>query len=235
MQIANSIPMWIAAGVSVSLVVAQAVLFAKKSYSTGKEIGLTEKQMKSAMKSSFITAIGPSLVILTGVLTLLVTMGAPIAWMRLSTIGSVMFESMAAGIGTSAMGVTFGSDPLTEVAFANALWTMTLGSLGWIIFATLTADKMPKVTAKFSGGEGNKGNMMIIASAAMIGVFGSLLSGHILAMDSHTLAVLSGGAIMLALSTLADKKDIQWLKEWALAFALIGGMVIVSVVPTFFT
>ena len=45
MKIANSIPMWIACGIPVILVIAQALIFAKKSYSAGKKIGLTEKQM----------------------------------------------------------------------------------------------------------------------------------------------------------------------------------------------
>lgn len=36
MKIANSIPMWIACGIPVILVIAQALIFAKKSYSAGK-------------------------------------------------------------------------------------------------------------------------------------------------------------------------------------------------------
>ncbi len=37
MQIANSLPMWVAAGLAVALVLFQAIIFAKKSYETGKE------------------------------------------------------------------------------------------------------------------------------------------------------------------------------------------------------
>src|SRR5699024_9678229 len=98
----------------------------------GKKIGLPEEKMKSAVKSSLITSIGPSIVILTGLLSLLVTVGGPMAWMRLSFIGSVMFEMMAAGFGTEALGIKMGIDPMTNVAFANAVWTMILGSIGWI-------------------------------------------------------------------------------------------------------
>lgn len=222
LQIANSIPMWIAAGVAITLVLFQAFIFAKKSYATGKKIGLTEEQMKSAMKSSFITSIGPSIVVLTGLLSLLVTVGGPMAWMRLSFIGSVMFELMAASFGAEALGVKMGIDPMTNVAFANAVWTMILGSIGWVIFATLTADKMDKVQQKIS--KGDKGLIKVISVAAMLGSFGSLVSGHLIAMNKNTIAALAGGAIMLVLSPLADKKDIKWLKEWVLAIALFGGM-----------
>jgi len=224
LEIANSLPMWIAAGLAIGLVLFQSIIFAKKSYETGKEIGLTEIQMKSAMKSSFITSLGPSLIILTGLLSLLVTVGGPMAWMRLSFIGSVMFELMAVGIGTEAVGVTMGVDPMTKIAFANAVWTMILGSIGWILFSTIAADKMDKVQTKFS--KGDSGFIKIVSIAAMLGSFGSLVSGHLIAMNKNTIAALGGGAIMLILSPIADKKNIKWLKEWAMAIALFGGMII---------
>lgn len=64
MQIANSFPMWIACGVPVLLVVVQAALFARDSFTAGKAMGLTDIQLKSAARSSAITSIGPSIVIL---------------------------------------------------------------------------------------------------------------------------------------------------------------------------
>lgn len=224
LAIANSFPMWLAAGVAISLVVFQGILFAVKSYKTGKAIGLTEMQMKDAMKSSMITSIGPSIVILTGLLALLVTVGGPMAWMRLSLIGSVMFEMMAAGFGTAAVGVQMGTDPMTHVAFANAVWTMILGSVGWVIFATLTADKMGKVQEKAA--KGDKGTLLIISTSAMLGAFGALVSPHLLAMNNNTVAALAGAGIMLIVSPLANRKNIKWLKEWSLAIALFGGMLV---------
>ena len=172
MKIANSIPMWIACGIPVILVIAQALIFAKKSYSAGKKIGLTEKQMKNAIKSSAITSIGPSIVILSGMLSLLITVGGPMAWMRLSLIGSVMFESIAAGFGTASVGVQLGADTLTPLALDMAVWTMILGSIGWILFATISASRMDKVQHKISGGDPAK--LMAISSAAIIGAFSSM-------------------------------------------------------------
>ncbi len=57
MNLANSIPMWIACGIPVLLVIVQAVLFAKSAYGAGKNVGLTDTQMKKAMKSSAVTSI----------------------------------------------------------------------------------------------------------------------------------------------------------------------------------
>ena len=54
MKIANSIPMWIACGTAVILVIVQAVIFAKSSYKAGEKIGLTKKQMRGAIRLSLI-------------------------------------------------------------------------------------------------------------------------------------------------------------------------------------
>lgn len=228
MEIANSLPLWIAAGLAVALAVFQSIIFAKKSYSSGKAMGLTEHQMKAAMKSSFITSIGPSIVVLTGLLSLLVTVGGPMAWMRLSYIGSVMFELMSASFGAEATGVKMGIDPMTEVAFANAVWTMILGSIGWIVFATISADKMGKFQGKLA--KGNKAIIGIISTAAILGAFAALVSPHLLKINKNSVAALAGGVIMLVLQLLIKKKNINWLKEWGLAIALFGGMIVAVIV-----
>lgn len=229
MDIANSFPMWIAAAVAVGLAIFQAILFARESYSTGLEMGLSSQQMKGAMRSSLITSIGPSIVILTGLLALLVSVGGPMAWMRLSYIGSIMFELMAVGFGAEATGVRVGVDPMTEMAFANAVWTMILGSIGWILFSALFTDKMAVVQDKVV--KGSSALLAVISTAAILGAFAALVSPHILAMSRNTVAALSGGAIMLVLSIIMKKKpEIKWLKEWALAFALFGGMIVAALV-----
>jgi hypothetical protein len=136
----------------------------KNSNSTGLEMGLIREQMNGAIKSSVITALGPSLVVLSAMIALLVSLGGPISWMRLSFIGSAMYEMMVSGFGTQAVGVTLGKDPMTKLAFANAVWTMPLGALGWITFATVSADKMEKVQKNFSGNDTKL--MGVIASGA---------------------------------------------------------------------
>lgn len=194
MKIANSVPMWIACGIAVSLVIVQAVVFARNAYSAGKKLGLTEKQMKGAIKSSAITSIGPSIVILSGMLSLLITVGGPMAWMRLSLIGSVMFESIAAGFGTSAVGVQLGADTLTPLTLDMAVWTMILGSIGWVIFATISASRMDKVQHKISGGDPAK--LIAISGAAIIGAFSAMSASHLVKVNKNSLSCILGAVIM---------------------------------------
>lgn len=228
MKIANSLPMWIACGIAVTLVMVQAIIFALNSYKAGTKVGLTKQQMNSAIKSSAITSIGPSIVILSGMLSLLVTVGGPMAWMRLSLIGSVMFESMAAGFGTSSVGVSLGADPMTDIAFAMAVWTMILGSIGWVIVGTFSANKMDKIQKKLSGGD----TVMLttIAGAAIIGSFSALCANHLSKLNKNSVACVLGAVIMAVLVTLAEKKKIKWLNEWALTISILGGMVITALI-----
>ena len=228
MEIANSLPMWIACGFAVALVLAQAVIFAVNAYKAGSKVGLTEQQMKGAIKSSAITSIGPSIVILSGMLSLLVSVGAPMAWMRLSFIGSVMFESTAAGFGTASVGVKLGADEMTELAFAMAVWTMILGSIGWIIFATFSAGRMEKVQNKISNGD--PAVLAAIAAYAIIGAFCALSSQHLVKLNKNSLACVLGAAIMGVLLTIAEKKKIRWLNEWALTIAILASMAITVLV-----
>jgi len=235
MKLANSLPMWIACGIPVVFVMIQALLFMKEAYNSGEKVGLTKEQMKKAMKSSAVTSIGPSIVVLSGMLSLLVTVGGPMGWMRLSMIGSVMFESIAAGLGT---------DPMTAEALTMAIWTMVLCSIGWVLFGTFSANKMDKIEHKLS--KGNAGTLTTIASAAIIGVFSAMVASHLskpiyLMMQKAEAAVIGGanknaiscilGAIiMYVLSTVAEKKSIGWLKEWSLTITILGAMIITALI-----
>ena len=226
MQIANSMPMWIACGVAVVLVIAQAAIFVKKAFEAGPKVGLTKEQMNKAVKSSALTSIGPSIVILSGMLSLLISVGGPMAWMRLSFIGSVMFESIAAGIGTGSVGVALGVDELTPLALTMAVWTMILGSIGWIVFSTFSADKMDKVQKKMSGG--NSAMMGLISTGAMIGVFGSMVAQRVVPMNKNALATVLGAILMYVM--MQASKKVPALKEWNLTIAIVVAMVIVAVI-----
>lgn len=170
----------------------------------------------------------PSVVILSGMLSLLVSVGGPMAWMRLSFIGSVMFESIAAGIGTASAGVQLGVDEMTTFAFTMAVWTMILGSIGWIIVSTLTADKMEKVQNRMAGG--NSALVGVISGAAMVGAFGGMVSQKLVAVDKSALSCVLGGVFMAILLYVSGKFKISWLKEWNLTIAILVAMIITALV-----
>lgn len=229
LELANSPLMWLGATIAVAVVVFQSVLFFRKSLKAADELGISKTQVNMAIKSSAISSIGPSIVILVTMISLLVSMGAPVAWMRLSFIGSVNYEAMAAGFGAQAMGTTL--DNLNPIAFACGVWTMILGSLGWLIFTLLFTDKMGKVNHLMS--KGNVKMVPIISSGAMLGAFANLAVGNFFTAEGgltfgspQSVATVAGCGCMMVLSKVARDKQVQWLKEWAFAISMFIGMLI---------
>ena len=117
----NSPLMWLGCGLPVLFLLFLAGRTWKKSYKTGQEIGLEQSQLKAAIKTSAITAIGPSIACLAGMFAVMAIMGGPVAFMRLSFVGNSMFELMAAGFGAGATGIQVGVDKMTENGFMAAL------------------------------------------------------------------------------------------------------------------
>ena len=104
LKIANSGWMWFAVAVPMAVLAWQVFLLLRRSLRDGRRMGVRNEQIKSAVIASASASIGPSVSILTGMVSLMVMMGAPIAWMRLSYIGAVMFEMTSADVGAEAVG-----------------------------------------------------------------------------------------------------------------------------------
>ncbi len=236
LQIANSIPMWVACAIPVGLIVFQAVFFLAKARQASRDIQIPDETVGKAMRAAAITSIGPSLVILSGMLSLLVTVGGPVGWMRLSLIGSVMFEGIAAGFGTQQVGVTLGTDPMTPTALAMAVWTMVLCSIGWVIFATFSASRMEKIQHRITGGSTEK--MGVISLAAIIACCASFVGNHLVKFDADAggfyfgksaVAALLGALFMFIMLKVSAKN--KKLAEWNLAIAMIAAMILTAILP----
>lgn len=227
LDLANSPLMWLGAAIAVGIVVFQSVLFFRKSLVAAKEAGISKEQINSAIKSSAISSIGPAVVILVTMISLIVSMGAPVSWMRLSFIGSVNYEAMAAGFGAQAMGTSL--ENLNPTAFACGVWVMICGSLGWLIFTFLFTDKMDKVNHLMS--RGNAKMVPLISAGAMLGAFANLGSGSFFNSENQfafggapAIATIIGCGLMMVLTKTAKDKNIGWLREWAFAISMFTGM-----------
>lgn len=224
MDIANSRWLWISTLPVVSMVLLQAAVFLRRAWTDGREMGLSDEQLKSGFKTGMISAIGPAIAVLAGMLALIATVGGPVAWMRLSVIGSLAFELPAAELGVSQLGYSLGDGDITETAYATAVWTMTLGGTGWLLVSAFGTPHMEKARQKL--GNGKDKLVPIIGSAAMLGAFAYFLTGEIAAGTPETGSVAVGGLVMLVLLQIADKRDTQWLREWALGTAMMVGLLV---------
>lgn len=224
---ANSLIMWLACAPGVLIVLFQAILFFRKSCQKAEAVGLKPTQVKSAIRSAAITSVGPCFVMLTTMLTLMLYVGAPLAWLRVDFIGSAVYELQAADLTASAFGIQLGSEEMNSAFLATAAVVQGMGCLGWVIFAAVFADKMDKVSLFMSGG--NARLVPIVGTGALIGIFCSLTVEKIYPVTNQIVSVIVAAAVMFAVQTYNRKHQKQWLKEWGLTICMLSGMVAATI------
>lgn len=127
LSIANSPLMFILCAVVVAYVVIQSVLFMRKAWRRGLEIGLTPAKMKKAVAGSALFSIVPSIPILIILVMLMSVLGQYFPWLRLSVIGSSSYENVAATVAARAFGLVAYTDPgYNSSIFVSTMWAMTI-------------------------------------------------------------------------------------------------------------
>lgn len=169
LEIANSPVMWAACTPAIVLVLVQAAMFTKKAMKDGKRMGITDEQFKTAISASFTASIGPSIVILIGMVSLLASVGGPLSWMRLAYIGSVTFELGAADKAATAAGAQLGYFQHDCEVFACCAWVMCICCLAGSLSLHSLPTKWMSCAAKASGGQPEK--LAIISAGGTMGAF----------------------------------------------------------------
>lgn len=222
LQIANSAPFWIFAAIIVAIVVFQALVFLWIAKKSAPEAGLSDQEVTTAIRAGFISSIGPSFGIVIVLVSLIALLGSPITLMRIGIIGSAATESSAAAIGASSFGTELGASDFPIEALSAIVWVMFLGGMGWLLFVMLFTKSMGKTQAKIQ--KSNPKIMASVALAAMLGAFAYLASEQMVTSFNHTIAGALALISMISMMIFADKRDLSWLKEWALGFSLVIGM-----------
>lgn len=228
LDIANSPWMWISAIPVVLMAGFQGLIFIKKSLNAAKvkAVDLTKEQCTTAFRVGAISAIGPALSVFVVMVALIAVIGGPMSWLRLSIIGAAPTELTAATMGAEAMGVEFGGAEYDVTAFASSVWVMTLNGIGWLLFCGLFTHKLDGLQNRVAGGD--TALMGVIASAAVLGTAGYLLSSHLLAGGPSFRAGIVSAIAMIVLEKFAD--NMPKLKEFTLGIAMVIGMVAAVIV-----
>lgn len=220
--IANSPAMWAVSSLIVLMVCFQAALFIYKAKKTAKSLSITDEQIKVAVRTAAISSIGPSLGVAIAMLSLMVSLGAAFAWMRLSVIGAVPFELFAASSAAKAAGTEIGSESFNIHAYVNVVWTCTLGALGWLVIVMCFAHKFD--TMRNTLVRGREEMLPALSIGAMIGAISYFSAPQMLKDVPNFSAFAVSGITVLVLSLIADKSGKAWLHDWAFGFAIFAGM-----------
>jgi hypothetical protein len=228
LSIANNRLFYICGIVITLLVALQAFLFIRVSFREGRRCGLTREQMIKALRTGAVTSIIPAVSAVVALIAMAPVLGIPIPWIRQSIMGSTAYELLAAGVGAKSMGVEgLGGSGYTSQVFASSIWIMTIGSVWAVAIIVFFLRKLQGKYSKIAGTDPKWKNTMI--NAAFLGVFSIFIAGPVTTGGLPLLTLAAGGIIMTVLALLIIKLKLDWLKEFAVTFSMLGAMACVVI------
>lgn len=142
---------FILVAIIVAVVLGQSVYFLVKAMRRSKQLAMDQTKIKKTIRTAAIFTIAPAVAIVISVVTLSKKLGIALPWLRLSVVGSMSYETIAATNALQAMGQSLGSNaPLTAQQFVNVLLVMTISILVgiWLV---------PVISKKLQSGMANLG------------------------------------------------------------------------------
>lgn len=229
----NSPVLFVVAGIAVAVVLAQSVFFLVKAWRRGIEIGMDQNKLKRTARTAAVFTIAPAAAIVISVITLSKDLGVPLPWLRLSVVGNLSYETIAATNAESAMGLTFGQvSALTAQQYVTIASVMTISIMTGIWLVPLIGERLlggminlEKRDKKW--GEIFSASMFIGMISAFIGYvfcdFGGVFKG-VTAGLIPVLVMCVSALVMTGLGLASKKQGLRVLADYALPLSLIIGM-----------
>ena len=224
--------LFVIVGALILAVLAQSVYFLVRALRRAKQLGIGEKVVKKTISSAAIFTIAPAIAILVGVVALSKSLGVALPWLRLSVIGSITYETVAAGNALNAANISAG-DVITDPSiYVTVLWVMTIGIAAGLILVPFVTKKIQGGLMKVSVKDKKWGE--IFNNAMFLGMISAFL-GYVFCDVSSVfkgetfglipvLVMAVSALIMAVCGLLAGKLKARWLTDYALPMSLIGGM-----------
>ncbi|WP_428769561.1 DUF5058 family protein [Treponema sp. HNW] len=228
---ANSAFMY-AVGAAVALfIVLVSLVFALSSYRAALAAGIDKKKIAAVIRSSAVFTLIPSTAILLGLITMAGGLGVPLSWIRLSVIGAVQYELIAANAAASAAGIeALLLKLLTPKVFVSIIVVMTVCIISGPLFNLLFLKRYNRGLQNMKQKD-NRWGKLVVASMFM-GMICTFLGNPVIALRINprtgliSIAVMLISAVVSALCDFAVKKyGVKNLEGFALPVSMIAGMI----------
>lgn len=224
--------LYVIVGAIIALVLAQSFFFLFRAMKRAKELGIAKSTVKKTISSAAIFTIAPAIAVLVGVVALSKSLGVALPWLRLSVIGSITYETVAAGNALEAAGMSASTTITDPTIFISIAWVMTVGIAAGLVFVPFVTKKLQSGLSKVGMKDKKWGE--IFNNAMFLGMISAFLGyvfcdvGLVVKGDTSGLipvCVMAVSAIVMAIcGTIATKAKIRWLTDYALPMSLILGM-----------
>ena len=220
-------------GIIIAVVLSQSVFFLVKALKRAKEIGMETKKLKRIIISAAIFTVAPAVAIVVSVIALSKDLGIALPWLRLSVVGSMSYETIAATNALSGMGLEFGKIAnLDAKQYVTIAFVMTISIMVGIWLVPLLCKKMKTGLINMKNKDAKwldifQSSMFIGMISAFVGFvfcdFSGVFKGDttglipVLVMAVSALTMLLAGALMKITKA-------RWINDYALPISLIAGM-----------
>ena len=234
-------------GLIIAVVLGQSFYFLIKAWRRAKEKGMDMSKLKKTIITSAVFTIAPAISIVITVLTLSQSLGVALPWLRLSVVGSLSYEAIAAANAASGMGMTLGelAENMTASAFITIATVMTVSIMIGIWLVPVISKKLQSGLISFEKKDKRwsdilQNSLFIGMISAFVGFVFCDVSRLWLSEDgiftsngvSYTstsglipVFVMAVSAVaMCALGIVAKKTRWRWINDYALPICMICGM-----------
>ena len=227
----NSTALYLVVGAVLLFVAGGCLFFIIKSYKAGIQIGMKKDALKKAITSSALFTVLPAVSILLGVIALSGSLGVPTAWMRLSVVGNLSYEAIAAASAAQAMGTELSSDVMTASNLVTIIAVMTTG-ICWGILCTIFLLKKYSSKCQKMLRKGNSDGKKSFADWAMVAMFigfcGTFIGAYTAEATRGTwiplFTALVAAVVMKVCEFFSEKKNAKWLENFSLALSMLVAM-----------
>ena len=229
----NSPVLFVLAGIIVAVVLAQSVFVLDKAWKRAKQLGMDSAKLKRIARTAAIFTIAPAIAIVISVITLSKDLGLPLPWLRLSVVGNLSYETIAATNAENAMGLSFGQvTGLTATQYVTIASVMTISILVGIWLVPLIGKKL--LTGVINLEKRDKKWADIFQNSMFIGMISAFVGfvfcdvadvfkGDFTGLIPVCVFVVSA-LVMAVCGLLLKKTGKRWIMDYALPISLILGM-----------
>lgn len=223
--ILNSPLLYALVGGGIAVVFAICIFFFLRARKRVLELGVEKADFNAAMRGCVIFSIVPSIAVIIGLFSLAPLLGAPWPWFRLSVVGSLQYELMAADLAATGAGYeslsafSANGDP---AALGTIMFVMSISIMAGMVCNIFFTKKICKTANAFTAKGGAWGALAI--SCFTLAMMCTFLPAQMVSGTIPLLTVIVSAVVTIGLSQLAVKKNIRWLPDFIMSFALIIGM-----------
>lgn len=184
--------LFVLVGIVIAVVLAQSVYFLVKAYMRAKEKGMDMSKIHKTILTAAIFTIAPAVSIVITVLVLSNSLGIALPWLRLSVVGSLSYETVAAAGAASGMNTTLNElagGNMTAEAYVTIALVMTISIMVGIWLVPVVAKKMQKGMVSFEAKDKKWSD--ILQSSLFIGMISAFV-GYVFS-DVYRLWSSEGG------------------------------------------